>query len=159
MMCEIPSNALLAQFLQYFDGFSIGSNDLTQLTLGLDRDSSLVANSFDERNEAVKVLLSMAINACNRLGKCGHLRPGTVRPSGFCFMVDAARHPKHVAESGYVAGYLGDAGKTERLTSFHRSWVFITASNASEALMNGRFKPMTEVMNARVLVKCLFILT
>lgn len=70
MMCEIPSNALLAeQFLEYFDGFSIGSNDLTQLTLGLDRDSSLVANSFDERNEAVKVLLSMAISTCNRLGK------------------------------------------------------------------------------------------
>ncbi|MEQ1601481.1 MAG: phosphoenolpyruvate synthase [Methylophilaceae bacterium] len=70
MMCEIPSNALLAeQFLQYFDGFSIGSNDLTQLTLGLDRDSSLVANSFDERNEAVKVLLAMAISTCNRLGK------------------------------------------------------------------------------------------
>jgi pyruvate,water dikinase len=70
MMCEIPSNALLAeQFLEYFDGFSIGSNDLTQLTLGLDRDSSLVANSFDERNDAVKALLSMAISTCNRLGK------------------------------------------------------------------------------------------
>jgi len=70
MMCEIPSNALLAdQFLEYFDGFSIGSNDLTQLTLGLDRDSGLVANLFDERNEAVKVLLSMAIRACNKAGK------------------------------------------------------------------------------------------
>ena len=62
MMCEIPSNALLAdQFLEYFDGFSIGSNDLTQLTLGLDRDSSLVAESFDERDPAVKALLSLAI--------------------------------------------------------------------------------------------------
>jgi pyruvate, water dikinase len=70
MMCEIPSNALLAEeFLQYFDGFSIGSNDLTQLTLGLDRDSSLVANSFDERDAAVKKLLSMAISTCNRMGK------------------------------------------------------------------------------------------
>ncbi len=70
MMCEIPSNALLAeQFLEMFDGFSIGSNDLTQLTLGLDRDSGLVAASFDERNPAVKQLLSMAISACNRLNK------------------------------------------------------------------------------------------
>jgi pyruvate,water dikinase len=70
MMCEIPSNALLAeQFLEYFDGFSIGSNDLTQLTLGLDRDSSLVANRFDERDEAVKALLKMAITTCNRMGK------------------------------------------------------------------------------------------
>ncbi|MDH5445195.1 MAG: phosphoenolpyruvate synthase [Gammaproteobacteria bacterium] len=70
MMCEIPSNALLAdQFLKYFDGFSIGSNDLTQLTLGLDRDSELVANLFDERNEAVKKLLSMAIQACRKQGK------------------------------------------------------------------------------------------
>lgn len=70
MMCEIPSNPLLAdQFLELFDGFSIGSNDLTQLTLGLDRDSALVAGAFDERNPAVKALLSMAIAACNRLGK------------------------------------------------------------------------------------------
>ena len=70
MMCEIPSNALLAdQFLDYVDGFSIGSNDLTQLTLGLDRDSGLVASSFDERNDAVKVLLSMAIKACRARGK------------------------------------------------------------------------------------------
>ena len=70
MMCEIPSNALLAdQFLELFDGFSIGSNDLTQLTLGLDRDSALVAAAFDERNPAVKALLSMAISACNRLEK------------------------------------------------------------------------------------------
>jgi pyruvate, water dikinase len=70
MMCEIPSNALLAEeFLEYFDGFSIGSNDLTQLSLGLDRDSSLVANSFDERDPAVKKLLSMAIQTCNAKGK------------------------------------------------------------------------------------------
>lgn len=70
MMCELPSNALLAsQFLEYFDGFSIGSNDLTQLTLGLDRDSGLVAAQFDERNEAVKALLHMAISACKKAGK------------------------------------------------------------------------------------------
>ena len=70
MMCEIPSNALLAkEFLEYFDGFSIGSNDMTQLTLGLDRDSALVAHLFDERNPAVKKLLSMAIDACQAQGK------------------------------------------------------------------------------------------
>lgn len=70
MMCELPSNALLAdEFLKHFDGFSIGSNDLTQLTLGLDRDSGLVAAAFDERDAAVKTLLKMAIDACNRAGK------------------------------------------------------------------------------------------
>lgn len=70
MMCEIPSNALLAdQFLEYFDGFSIGSNDMTQLALGLDRDSGLVAAAFDERNDAVKALLAMAIKACRERGK------------------------------------------------------------------------------------------
>jgi len=70
MMCEIPSNALLAeQFLEYFDGFSIGSNDLTQLTLGMDRDSGILADGFDERNDAVKVLLRMAISTANRLNK------------------------------------------------------------------------------------------
>ncbi|MCP5137855.1 MAG: phosphoenolpyruvate synthase [Gammaproteobacteria bacterium] len=70
MMCEIPSNALqAAAFLEYFDGFSIGSNDLTQLTLGLDRDSALVAPLFDERNGAVKALISMAITACRERGK------------------------------------------------------------------------------------------
>ncbi|SKA91877.1 phosphoenolpyruvate synthase [Thiothrix eikelboomii] len=70
MMCEIPSNALLAEeFLEYFDGFSIGSNDMTQLSLGLDRDSGLIAHLFDERNPAVKKLLSMAIEACKKQGK------------------------------------------------------------------------------------------
>ncbi len=70
MMCEIPSNALLAdQFLQHFDGFSIGSNDMTQLALGLDRDSGVVSALFDERNEAVKALLSMAIRAAKKQGK------------------------------------------------------------------------------------------
>ena len=70
MMCELPSNALLAdEFLEYFDGFSIGSNDMTQLTLGLDRDSGLIAHLFDERNPAVKKLLASAIAACNKAGK------------------------------------------------------------------------------------------
>ncbi|KEQ12216.1 phosphoenolpyruvate synthase [Endozoicomonas numazuensis] len=70
MMCELPSNALMAEdFLQYFDGFSIGSNDMTQLTLGLDRDSGLIAHLFDERNPAIKQLLSMAIQACRKQGK------------------------------------------------------------------------------------------
>ncbi|MBU2710715.1 phosphoenolpyruvate synthase [Zooshikella harenae] len=76
MMCELPSNALQADdFLQYFDGFSIGSNDMTQLTLGLDRDSGLIAHLFDERNPAVKHLLQLAIEACRRqnkyIGICG----------------------------------------------------------------------------------------
>ena len=70
MMCELPTNALLAdQYLEYFDGMSIGSNDLTQLTLGLDRDSGLVAGLFDERDEAVRMLLKMAIDACLKAGK------------------------------------------------------------------------------------------
>ncbi len=70
MMCEIPSNAVLAEeFLEYFDGFSIGSNDMTQLTLGLDRDSALVAEHFDERDPAVLKMLSMAIEACRKQGK------------------------------------------------------------------------------------------
>jgi len=70
MMCELPANAILAdQFLEYFDGFSIGSNDLTQLTLGLDRDSGTIAHLFDERNEAVLALLSNAIDSCKKAGK------------------------------------------------------------------------------------------
>ena len=70
MMCELPTNALLAdEYLEYFDGMSIGSNDMTQLALGLDRDSSIVAQAFDERDPAVRKLLSMAIEACRRHGK------------------------------------------------------------------------------------------
>jgi len=70
MMCEIPSNALLAdRFLEHFDGMSIGSNDMTQLALGLDRDSAIIARLFDERDDAVKALLSMAIQACRKAGK------------------------------------------------------------------------------------------
>jgi pyruvate,water dikinase len=70
MMCELPTNALLAErYLEWFDGMSIGSNDMTQLTLGLDRDSGIVAAAFDERDDAVKALLSMAIRACRKAGK------------------------------------------------------------------------------------------
>jgi pyruvate,water dikinase len=70
MMCELPTNAVLAdRYLEYFDGMSIGSNDMTQLALGLDRDSSVVAKSFDERDDAVKFLMSLAIKACKRQGK------------------------------------------------------------------------------------------
>ena len=76
MMCELPSNAVLAErFLEYFDGFSIGSNDMTQLTLGLDRDSGVIASLFDERDDAVKAMLGMAIQACLKhrkyIGICG----------------------------------------------------------------------------------------
>ncbi len=76
MMCELPTNALLAErYLEYFDGMSIGSNDMTQLTLGLDRDSGLIADLFDERDEAVKALLKLAIDACRAqdkyIGICG----------------------------------------------------------------------------------------
>jgi pyruvate,water dikinase len=70
MMCELPTNAVLAdRYLEYFDGMSIGSNDMTQLTLGLDRDSGVVAKLFDERDDAVKALMSMAIKACKAQGK------------------------------------------------------------------------------------------
>jgi pyruvate,water dikinase len=70
MMCEVPSNAILAdQFLEHFDGMSIGSNDMTQLVLGLDRDSAVIAKLFDERDDAVKAVLHMAIQACRKAGK------------------------------------------------------------------------------------------
>jgi len=70
MMSELPTNALLAdQYLQHFDGMSIGSNDMTQLTLGLDRDSALIADLFDERDDAVKIMLAMTIAACKKQGK------------------------------------------------------------------------------------------
>jgi pyruvate,water dikinase len=70
MMCELPTNAVLAdQYLEHFDGMSIGSNDMTQLTLGVDRDSAIVARLFDERDDAVKIMLAMAISACRKAGK------------------------------------------------------------------------------------------
>ena len=95
MMCEVPSNAILAeQFLEHFDGMSIGSNDLTQLTLGLDRDSGLeqLAGDFDERDPAVKALISRAIAACRATGKyvgiCGQ---GPERPPRLRRLAGAAR--------------------------------------------------------------------
>ena len=70
MMCELPTNAVLAErYLEFFDGMSIGSNDMTQLTLGLDRDSGVVAKLFDERDPAVKAMMAMAISACRAQGK------------------------------------------------------------------------------------------
>ena len=103
MMCELPSNAILAEeFLELFDGFSIGSNDLTQLTLGLDRDSGLVAGSFDERDAAVKAML---VDGDPRLPQARqvrrHLRPGAVRPSRSRALADGAGHRQHVAQPGY----------------------------------------------------------
>ena len=70
MMCELPTNAVLAdRYLEFFDGMSIGSNDMTQLTLGLDRDSAVIAHLFDERDDAVKTMLHLAIQACRKAGK------------------------------------------------------------------------------------------
>ena len=95
MMCEVPSNAILAdQFLEYFDGFSIGSNDLTQLTLGLDRDSGLelLADDFDERDPAVKALISLRHRGLPRQRQVRrHLRPGPQRPPGLRRLAGAAR--------------------------------------------------------------------
>ena len=115
MMCEVPSNALLAdEFLDMFDGFSIGSNDLTQLTLGLDRDSAIVANLFDERDPAVKKLLSMAITRRARQGQVHrHLRPGPERPSGPRRMADGTGHRVGVAQSRHGGRYLAAAGEVE----------------------------------------------
>jgi len=120
MMCEIPANALLAdRFLKYFDGFSIGSNDLTQLTLGLDRDSGLVAELFDERNEAVKSLMSMAIRACKRqnkyIGICGQ-GPSDYPDLAFWLMeqgIDSVSlNPDSVVETWlYLAEHLGGNGE------------------------------------------------
>ncbi len=119
MMCEIPANALLAdRFLKYFDGFSIGSNDLTQLTLGLDRDSGLVAELFDERNEAVKSLMSMAIRACRRqnkyIGICGQ-GPSDYPELAFWLMEQGIEsvslNPDSVIETWlYLAEHLDAAG-------------------------------------------------
>jgi pyruvate,water dikinase len=120
MMCEIPSNALLAdEFLQHFDGFSIGSNDLTQLTLGLDRDSGLVAGSFDERNAAVKALLHMAIQACRKAGKY----------IGICGQ-GPSDHPdlaKWLMEEGIESISLNPDTVVE-------TWVYLAGEKAKEAL-------------------------
>jgi pyruvate,water dikinase len=115
MMCEIPSNALLADdFLRYFDGMSIGSNDMTQLTLGLDRDSGLVAQRFDERDPAVKALLSMAIKACRRQGKyigiCG--QGPSDHPDFARWLVDEGIDSLSLNPDTVVATWLFLAGKS-----------------------------------------------
>ena len=113
MMCEVPSNAILAeQFLEHFDGMSIGSNDLTQLTLGLDRDSGLaqLASDFDERDPAVKALISRAIAACRATGKyvgiCGQ---GPSDHPDFADWLAAGRHRVDLAESRHGGGDLDSA--------------------------------------------------
>ncbi len=109
MMCEIPTNALLAEeFLEHVDGFSIGSNDLTQLTLGLDRDSSLVAPLFDERDKAVKLLIKKAIQACNRankyIGICG--QAPSDHPDLAAWLVDQGIHSISLSADTIVATWL-----------------------------------------------------
>ena len=93
-MCEIPSNVILAEdFAEIFDGFSIGSNDLTQLVLGVDRDSAIVAHLFDERDPAVKAMIASVIH--NRQGHRAqdrHLRPGAERLPGICPVPGRAGH-------------------------------------------------------------------
>ena len=115
MMCEIPSNAILAdRFLEHFDGFSIGSNDMTQLTLAVDRDSGRRRSppSFDERDDAVKAMLSLAIDACQKAGKLRrHLRPGSVRLSRSRAMAGRAEDREHLAQSRHRGGDLAGAGE------------------------------------------------
>jgi hypothetical protein len=115
MMCEIPSNAILAdEFLEYFDGFSIGSNDLTQLTLGLDRDSGLevLAADFDERDPAVKALISLAIRRLQGTGQVHwYLRSGPKRSSGLCPVVGGRRHFIYFPESGLCDCNLAETGR------------------------------------------------
>ena len=115
MMCEVPSNAILAdEFLEFFDGFSIGSNDLTQLTLGLDRDSgmALLAADFDERDPAVK---AHAVEGDQGLPQAGqvrwHLRPGPVRSSGLRRVADGGRHRSISLNPDSVDRYLAKAGE------------------------------------------------
>ncbi len=116
MMCEIPSNAILAdRFLEHFDGFSIGSNDMTQLTLGLDRDAGgAIAATFDERDDAVKAMLAMAITACRKAGKyvgiCGQ------GPSDHPDLAAVAGRPgdrEHVAQPGHRGRHLARAGEAQ----------------------------------------------
>jgi pyruvate, water dikinase len=115
MMCELPTNALLAEeYLQYFDGMSIGSNDLTQLTLGIDRDSALVSAGFDERDGAVKALMSMAIAACRRQGKyigiCG--QGPSDHPDLARWLVDQGIDSLSLNPDSVIATRLSLAGKS-----------------------------------------------
>ncbi len=116
MMCEIPSNALLApRFLEYFDGFSIGSNDLAQLTLALDRDSELVADLFDERNQAVKELIRLAVEACREAGKyigiCG--QGPSDYPDLAAWLVEAGLESLSLNPDTVVETWLHLSGKKE----------------------------------------------
>ncbi len=107
MMCELPSNALLAdQFLEMFDGFSIGSNDLTQLTLGLDRDSGIISHLFDERNEAVKALLAMAIKSAKAKCLRGYLWSGSFGSRRLRCLVGGAGHRHSVSEPRHCDRHL-----------------------------------------------------
>ncbi|MEP7244384.1 MAG: phosphoenolpyruvate synthase [Gammaproteobacteria bacterium] len=117
MMCELPTNALLAdQYLEHFDGMSIGSNDMTQLTLGLDRDSAIVAKLFDERDDAVKALLSMAIKACKKKGKyvgiCG--QGPSDHPELAKWLVDQGIESMSLNPDTVVETWLFLAGQSER---------------------------------------------
>ncbi len=114
MMCELPSNAMLAdEFLEHFDGFSIGSNDLTQLTLGLDRDSGLVAEGFDERDPAVTAMLQRAIQACISKGKyCGICGQGPSDHPDFAEWLMKRGHRVDVAESGHGRRRRGSSSRS-----------------------------------------------
>jgi hypothetical protein len=120
MMCELPTNAVLAdKFLQFFDGFSIGSNDMTQLTLGVDRDSGgPIAATFDERNEAVKAMLHMAIQACRKadkyVGICGQ---GPSDHPDFRQVAGGRGYRNRLPQPGHRGGNLAVPGsRTERLS-------------------------------------------
>ena len=127
MMCEVPSNALLAeQFLEHFDGMSIGSNDLTQLTLGLDRDSGLelLARDFDERDPAVKALISRAIAACRGDRQVHrHLRPGAERPSRLRRLAGRRGHRLDLAQPRQRGRDLAAAGDAAQRSSEERARV------------------------------------
>jgi pyruvate, water dikinase len=119
MMCELPTNALLAdEYLEHFDGMSIGSNDLTQLTLGLDRDSAIMAQHFDERDEAVKRLLAMAIAACRRRGKyvgiCG--QGPSDHPDLARWLVDQGIESMSLNPDTVVETWMFLAGESEKAT-------------------------------------------
>ena len=129
VMCEIPSNVILAeQFCEIFDGFSIGSNDLTQLILGVDRDSEIVAHVFDERNEAVKKMIRSVIAVRASKGpQDRNLRPGAKRLPGVRALSGGARNRQHLAQSG-----CGPQGDPDRHWKPSAPKVFLPCSNGAE---------------------------
>ena len=141
MMCELPPNVVIADaFLDHFDGFSIGSNDMTQLTLGLDRDSALVAAGFDERDAAVKFMISTAIKACKARGKyvriCGQ---GPERPPRPRRMAARATHRHHVTQPGHRcrdSTWLRCRGPA---ASSARPWIGLVAKSSPRPLRLDRF--------------------